>query len=88
MKNTFSADSIAFAQVRGLRREAVEAGDIVQQVICDVALGEADDETVEDYSGGGHSVREMRGISDALEMTQEQAWQACADAINARQAES
>jgi hypothetical protein len=38
-------------QIRALRREAAEASDLAQMVLCDLALeGEVD---LEDYSGGG-----------------------------------
>lgn len=57
------------AQIRALRNEASEAGDLAQVVICDRALGTEDGE--DDY--GPPSQHEGAAFRRALAMTQEEA---------------
>lgn len=62
--------AITDSQILALRAEASDAGDIVQQVICDTALGrfddvsqdEADEDGYPDFSGGGHTREELSAI--------------------------
>ena len=80
--------TITDSQIRTLRAEADTAGDIVQAVICRVALddlecsdAEADEDGLPDYSGGGHSAEEMRQIHRALRLSIDEARAECARVI-------
>lgn len=77
--NALTAESISIQQICALRAESVSAGDMDQVGICDLALsGEID---VDDYT------TLSRDCARALRtMTQEEAQEACADAINAARA--
>ena len=79
-------------QISALRAEARNAGDIVQVVMCDVALDEVDHDAdctdadgLPDYSGGGHSAREVEQIRRWLRSSQEDAWAECVRVIEAGQ---
>lgn len=89
MKTTNTA---ATADIAALRTAAAEHDDIVQRIICDMALdGEdslydadcLDEDGRPDYSGGGHSPRELAAIRRALRMTQDEARIECARVIAA-----
>ena len=80
--------AVSDKQIRGLRREALSAGDYVTAVACDVALDEVevtpendDGEGYPDYSGGGHSARELDRIRAILRGGRDAAREICADAI-------
>lgn len=71
-------------QIKNLRREAAEAGDLVQVHVCDVALGleepiETAEQWEERYGGGGFDASERRAITAVG--SQEQAREMCAKAI-------
>lgn len=87
--------TVTDAQIKALRGEAAEAGDVAQRILCDIALdGEDslyDEECLDadgrpDYSGGGHSRGELRAIEEALRMTQDEARAECARVIAEAQA--
>ncbi len=81
-----TTNRITDAQIRTLRREAAEAGDIVQTVICDLATG---DLTLD----GDESTNRLAQVTDTYpvltreecrrvaDMTEEEARAACAEAI-------
>jgi hypothetical protein len=80
--------TITDKQIRILREEATAAGDVVQAVICRVALDdlecnedEADADGLPDYGGGGHSAEEMRQIRAALRLSIDVARAECARII-------
>lgn len=84
---------ISDGQIRSLRTNALAAGDYVQAVACDVALDEVevaedndDGEGYPDYSGGGHSDRDLARIRTILRGGKDAAWTLCAEAINATRA--
>lgn len=88
--------AITRSQIEQLRREAAEAGDITQRILCDIALDGQDsqydadcldDEGYPDYSGGGHSTWELRKIREALRMTREEARAECERVIEDAQAQ-
>lgn len=66
-----TAKNLTESDIRALRSEAAEDGDVVMIVLCRRALGERVD--WEDYSGGGHSRSEMTLIRDAAEISQTEA---------------
>lgn len=83
-------DTITTHDITALRHEAAAAGDTSMRITCDLALtGEDshhDEECLDadgypDYSGGGHTERELAAIRRALRLTQEQAWAECVSAI-------
>jgi len=87
-KQTAATATITDRQIRTLRTEADAAGDIVQAVICRVALDdlecsedEADADGLPDYSGGGHGAEEMRQIRAALRLSVDEARAKCARVI-------
>lgn len=76
--------------IKALRSEARAAGDYVQVVVCDVALDEVevteendDGEGYPDYSGGGHSDRDLAAIRRWLRASQDDARAECARVVTA-----
>lgn len=81
MTNTNTvANTVTNEQIRALRVESGEAGDIVQVVMCDRALGA--DLDWEDYAGGGHSASEMDAIRQTCLGSVRDARDACAEVIS------
>jgi hypothetical protein len=85
---TTATATVTDRQIRTLQAEADTAGDIVQAVICRVALDdlecsddEADADGLPDYSGGGHSTEELRQIHAALRLSVDEARAKCARVI-------
>jgi len=74
-------------EIRALRREAKNAGDLVMAIICDVALdeidldGDLDEDGLPDYSGGGHSANDLAEIRRWLRASAEEAAAECAAVI-------
>lgn len=87
--NTNLTETITTAQIRELRAEAIEAGDDVQVILCDIATGDEDPIATgvaweERFGGGGfegHQRVTIMGCTSA-----EVAREMCADAIRAASA--
>lgn len=74
-----TAKTITFDQIKALRSEAAQAADYDQVAICDLALdGEID---TDDYTCLSDS-----GVERLRSMGRDEAYQACADAINTARA--
>lgn len=88
--------SITDRDISSLRQSAGVAGDIIQVVICNVALGEVDvsdedaldEDGLPDYSGGGHDADDLRKIRAWLRSSQEEAWAECERVILDARAEA
>lgn len=86
MDNATTTETLTDTMILGLRDEAGSAGDLVQKMICDMALGREEPvpgaaEWEERFGGGGFSHDEemrMRRVS-----SQDDARKMCAEAINA-----
>lgn len=81
---TTATATITDSQIRTLRREAAEHGDLVTTHACDVALGVQEPVTTatawEDrYGGGGHDADERRGVIAIADAAAARA--ICAEAI-------
>lgn len=77
-----TVESLAEYQIRGLRRESAEAGDLLMVVICDVALDERADD-ISDYAW----FRESKAQRDRVwELTQDEANTLVVEAINSAEA--
>lgn len=76
--------AITDTQIRALRGEARRAKDIVQVIICTIALGERED-LADDYSGGGHGRDELREIAGWLHASEDDARAECERVIAAAQ---
>lgn len=82
-------ETITDDQIRQLRDEAAAAGDDVQRIICDIALGEEEPTPTADawedrWGGGGFAAweeREIRSVTSA-----EDAREVCQRAIDAARA--
>lgn len=71
-----TAQTISYSQIRSLRDEALRAGDDVQAVICDIALEGSVD--MDDYSIDASPAK----IAMLRAMTRDEAYAACADALD------
>ena len=70
-----TAESISFAQIEGLRAEALTAGDYAMAAICDLALGGEID--MDDYT-----CVDRRDADRIGSMSRDEAYAECASAID------
>lgn len=81
-QTTTTAATITNQQIRALRTEAAEAGDLLQVAICDWALGEVDADDIAE-----RDVLDPADRSRVLAMSVHEARVACARVIAAAEAQ-